>query len=189
MGKVLWHVTMSLDGFIASTGGDMSWMAEYAGSNPTVDEVLAQIGAVFIGNRTFRGDGDGVSKGAGVSTGAGSREGRAYGGAWTGPQFVLTHHSPSDPPAGFAFVNDLREGLDIAKFAAGDKYVSVLGANTAQQCLDAGLLDEILVHVVPVLLGDGVRLFIRPGGDNVRLERIALTATPQVTNLWLRVAT
>jgi dihydrofolate reductase len=186
MGKVLWHVTMSLDGFIASTGGDMSWMAEYAGPNATVDEVLAQIGAVFIGNRTFRGAG---VKGAGVNKGAGSPEGRAYGGAWTGPQFVLTHHSPSDPPAGFVFVNDLREGLDTAKFAAGDKYVSVLGASTAQQCLDAGLVDEILVHIVPVLLGDGVRLFVRPGGDNVRLERIALTATPQVTNLWLRVAT
>jgi riboflavin biosynthesis pyrimidine reductase len=59
--------------------------------------------------------------------------------------------------------------------------------DTAQQCLDAGLLDEVLVHIAPVLLGDGVRLFHRPGGANVKLERISLTHSPQVTNLWLRL--
>ena len=72
--------------------------------------------------------------------------------------------------------------------AAGDKYVNVLDASTAQQCLEAGVLDEILVLIAPVLLGDGVRLFDRPGGTNVKLERLSLTSTPKVTNLWLRVA-
>ena len=81
----------------------------------------------------------------------------------------------------------IEAAVDTAKAAAGDKYVVILGANTAQQCLDAGVLDEILVHVAPVLLGDGVRLFNNPGGTNVKLERISLTHTAQVTNLWLRV--
>jgi riboflavin biosynthesis pyrimidine reductase len=62
-----------------------------------------------------------------------------------------------------------------------------MGASVAEQCLDAGVLDEILVLIAPVLLGDGVRLFDRPGGANVELERISLTDTPRATNLWMRV--
>jgi dihydrofolate reductase len=179
MSKVLWHATMSLDGFISGHGGDMSWMAGYGGSNPTVTEVISKIGAVLIGNRTFRGDD--------ANPGASTEPGRAYGGAWTGPHFVLTHHVPDPPTPGFTFVTDLESGLAAARAAAVDGYVAVLGANTAQQCLEAGKLDEILIHVAPVLLGDGVRLFDRPGGERVRLERISLTHSPQVTNLWFRV--
>ena len=67
------------------------------------------------------------------------------------------------------------------------QYVNVLGANTARQCLDAGVIDEILVCIAPVLLGDGVRLFDRPRWDSVKLERLSLTHTPRATNLWLRV--
>jgi dihydrofolate reductase len=81
----------------------------------------------------------------------------------------------------------IRISVTAAKAAAGDKYVNVLGANTARQCLDAGVLDEILVCIAPVLLGDGVRLFDRPGGTNVALERLGLTHAPRATNLWLRV--
>ncbi len=103
------------------------------------------------------------------------------------PKFVLTHHAPDTPVPGVTFVGDLDSGIAAAKAAAGDKYVNVLGASTAQQCLEAGVLDEILVLIAPVLLGDGVRLFDRPGGTNVELERLSLTHTPQVTNLWLRV--
>jgi dihydrofolate reductase len=88
---------------------------------------------------------------------------------------------------GVTFVNDLEGCLAAAKAAAGDKYINVLGANTAQQCLDAGVLDEILVCIAPVLLGDGVRLFDRPGGTNVKLERLSLTHAALATNLWLRV--
>jgi len=65
--------------------------------------------------------------------------------------------------------------------------VSVLGASIAHQCLDAGVLDEILVCIAPVLLGDGVRLFDRPGGTNVKLERLNATQAPRATNVWLRV--
>jgi dihydrofolate reductase len=65
--------------------------------------------------------------------------------------------------------------------------VVVLGADTARSCLTAGVIDEILVHIVPVLLGDGVRLHEHPGGTNIKLERISMTESPQVANLWFRV--
>lgn len=179
MGKVLYSVTMSLDGFIAGPGGDMSWLTENLGPNPTVDEVIGKIGALLVGNRTFRGDDP--------YKGVAAKEGKPFGGGWYGPQFVLTHHAPHTPVPGVTFVSDLDSGVAAAKDAAGDKYVNVLGANTAQQCLDAGVLDEILVCIAPVLLGDGVRLFDRPGGTNVKLERLSLTHAPLATNLWLRV--
>lgn len=178
MGKVLYSATMSLDGFIAGPGGDMSWLTEHLGPNPTVDEVIGQIGALLVGNRTFRGDDP--YKGT-------TREGKPFGGGWTGPQFVLTHHAPHAPVPGVSFVGDLESGLAAARAAAGDKYVNIIGAEVARQCLDAGALDEILVCIAPVLLGDGVRLFDRPGGTNVKLERLSLTHAPRATNLWLRV--
>lgn len=98
---------------------------------------------------------------------------------------MLTHHAPKVP--GVTFVGDFAGGLAAAKAAAGDKYVNILGAEVARQCLDAGVLDEIFVCITPVLLGDGLRLFERPGGTNVKLERISLTHAPRATNLWLRV--
>src|SRR5438874_1756983 len=178
MGKVLYSATMSLDGFIAGPGGDMSWLTEHLGPNPTVDALIGQIGALLVGHRTFRGDDP--YKGT-------PEEGQPFGGGWSGPQFVLTHHAPDTPVPGVTFVGDLAGGLAAAKAAAGDKYVNVLGTAVARQCLDAGALDEILVCIAPVLLGDGVRLFERPGGTNVKLERLSLTQAPQATNLWLRV--
>jgi dihydrofolate reductase len=179
MGKLLYSATMSLDGFITGPGGDMSWLTGYLGPNPTVDEVIGQIGALLVGNRTFRGDDP--YKGT-------ANEGKPFGGGWTGPQFVLTHHPPDTAAAGVTFVGDLDSGVAAARAAAGDKYVNVLGAEVARQCLEAGVLDEILVCIAPVLLGDGVRLFNRPGGPSVRLERLSLTQAPQATNVWLRVA-
>ncbi len=178
MAKMQWQFTMSLDGFIAGPGGDMSWLIEHLGPNPTVDEVIGKVGALLVGNRTFHGDDpyQGTTK-----------EGKPYGGGWTGPQFVLTHHAPETPVPDVTFVGDLDSGVAAAKAAAGDKYVSVLGAEVARQCLDAGVLDEILVCIAPVLLGDGVRMFDCPGGSNVKLERLSLTHAPRATNLWLRV--
>ncbi|HUR03010.1 MAG TPA: dihydrofolate reductase family protein [Nonomuraea sp.] len=132
----------------------------------------------MVGNRTFRGDDphSGTDK-----------EGKPFGGGWTGPQFVLTHHAPDAPVPGVTFVGDLDSGVAAAKAAADGKYVNILGADTARQCLDAGVLDEVLVFIAPVLLGDGVRLFDRPGGTNVKLERLSLTSAPLSTNLWFRV--
>ena len=128
MGKLLHSVTMSLDGFIAGPGGDMSWLTEHLEPNPAVDEIIGNIGALLVGNRTFRGDDP--YKGT-------SKEGKPFGGGWTGPRFVLTHHAPDTPVPGVTFVCDLDSGVAAAKAAAGDRYVNVLGANTAHQCLDA----------------------------------------------------
>jgi dihydrofolate reductase len=169
---------MSLDGFITGPHGDMSWLVAYLGPNPVVDDLTSRIGALFVGNRTFRGDDP--YKGT-------VNEGEPFGGGWEGPQFVLTHHVPDETVPGITFVNDFNRGLSLAKEAAGDKYVNILGANVARQCLEAGELDEVLVSVVPVMLGDGVRLFERPGGAKVRLERIDLSHVPHATNIWFRV--
>ena len=77
------------------------------------------------------------------------KEGKPFGGGWDGPQFVLTHHAPDTPVPGVTFVGDLDSGVAAAKAAAGDRYVHVLGASVARQCLDARVLDEILVYAHP----------------------------------------
>lgn len=179
MAKLLYSVTMSLDGFIAGPGGDMSWMTEHLGPNPPVEALIDDIGALLVGRRTFGGDDP--------YKGVEEREGKAFGGGWDGPQFVLTHHAPAVAVPGVTFVGDLDTAVAAAKDAAGDKYVNLLGASIGKQCLEAGVLDEILVCIAPVLLGDGVRLFDHPGGTNVKLERISLTSAPLATNVWLRV--
>jgi dihydrofolate reductase len=176
---MLYSATMSLDGFIAGPGGDMSWLTEHLGPNPMVDELIPNIGALLVGNRTFHGDDP--------HKGVEGKEGKPFGGGWSGPQFVLTHRAPDTTIPGITFVRDLQTGVAAARAAAGDKYVNILGASVARQCLDAGVLDEILVFIAPVLLGDGVRLFDHPGGTNVKLERISLDQTPQATSLWMRV--
>ncbi|HEX9518150.1 MAG TPA: dihydrofolate reductase family protein [Streptosporangiaceae bacterium] len=178
MARTLYSATMSLDGFIAGPGGDMSWLATYLGPNPEVDELIGQIGALLVGNRTFGGDDP--HKGT-------DKEGKPFGGGWSGPQFVLTHRVPDAPVPGVTFVADLDSGVAAAKAAAGDKYVNVLGANVARQCLAAGVLDEVLVLIAPVLLGDGVRLFEHPGGAHVRLEHVRTIQAPLAAGLWYRV--
>ncbi len=178
MAKLLYSATMSLDGFIAGPAGDMSWLTGYLGPNPEVDDVVGQIGALLVGNRSFRGDDP--HKGT-------DKEGKAFGGGWSGPQFVLTHRPPDVDVAGVTFVSDLASGVAAAGAAAGEKYVNIIGASVARQCLEAGLLDEILVCIAPVLLGDGVRLLDLPGGTNVELERLELSSAPLATNLRFRV--
>ncbi|MFC5819634.1 dihydrofolate reductase family protein [Nonomuraea harbinensis] len=178
MAKMLYSVSMSLDGFIAGPGGDMSWLAEHLGPNPTVDDLLPQVGSLLVGNRSFGGDDPYKDT---------EHEGEAFGGGWSGPQFVLTHNPPADPVPGVTFVTDLDTAITASKAAAGGKYVNVIGADVARQCLAAGALDEVLVCVAPVMLGDGVRLFDHPGGTNVKLERLSVTQVPQATNLWFRV--
>jgi dihydrofolate reductase len=175
---LLYSACMSLDGFIAGPGGDMSWLGDHLGPNRTVDELIDDVGSLLVGNRTFGGDDP--YKGT-------PQEGEPFGGEWSGPQVVLTHHAPEKPVPGVTFAGDLETAVAAAKDAAGDRYVNVLGADVARQCLAAGYLDEILTCIVPVLLGDGVRLFDHPGGANVRLDRIGLTQAPGATNVWFRV--
>jgi dihydrofolate reductase len=161
MSKVLYGAAMSLDGFIAGVGGDMSWMSAFSGdAEPSSAELAAQVGSLLVGRRTH--DGDDPNKGT-------ASEG-AFGGVWHGPVFVLTHRPPAEPYPDTTFVTDLPAAVAAAKDAAGDKYVSILGADVGRQCLEAGLVDEILVYVVPVLLGDGVPLFRHDGGADIRLE-------------------
>jgi dihydrofolate reductase len=180
VGKVLWHVTLSLDGFIAGPADAMDWIFGYAGPNETVDEVIRMTGALLAGRRCYD---------------IGRREGqppqaqKPYGGAWTGPQFVLTHHIPDgeDDP-NITFINEeVSDAVPRALAAAGGKNVGVLGASIARQCLDAGLIDDILVHLAPVLLGDGVRLFSHPGTSPIKLEPIGVTQAGPITNLRFRV--
>ena len=164
MAKLLYSATMSLDGYIAGPGGDMSWLTEHAAEeNPTADRLLAGVGAILAGNGTFGGD----------DPNRGTDSEGAFGGQYHGPVFVLTHRPPADPPTDVTFVGDLPSAIEQSKQAAGDRYVNILGADVARQFIEAGLLDEILMFVAPVLLGDGVRMFDRPGGTNVRLEPVA----------------
>jgi dihydrofolate reductase len=181
---------MSLDGYIAGPGGDMSWLAEHLGDpGPEVADLMGSIGALLIGRRTFDGD----------DPNAGTEKEGAFGGAWQGPCVVLTHR----PPAGEAvrageadasataspdvtYATDLGTAVARAKEAAGDRYVNVLGADVARQCVDDGLLDEVLVFVAPVLLGAGTPLFSRPGGGRVRLEPLRPGDTGPA-RLWFRV--
>src|SRR6266511_1794990 len=107
------------------------------------------------------------------------------------PVFVLTHHVPEHVPPGesrFIFVTDgVDSAIEQAKAAAGEKYVSLMGASVAQQCLRAGLLDEIQVHLVPVLLGAGVRLFDHLGPESIELETVRVVDSPGLTHLRFRV--
>jgi dihydrofolate reductase len=180
MGKLLWHTMMSLDGFIAGPNDDMRWAFEVdAGPGQTVEEVVRSTGALLVGRRTQDVE-DREQPGF-------------YGGAFRGPFFVLRHDPPSEPPVvkgvtGQFLDVGIEEAVTVAKRAARGGDVVVLGANVARQCLEAGLLDEILVHVAPILLGDGVRLFERAGGTPVRLERISAVDEGQTTALRYSIA-
>jgi len=160
---------MSLDGFITGPDGDASWMTGHIGPNPVLDDLVPRIGALLVGHRTFLGD----DPHAGTE-----KEGKPFGGGWVGPQFVLTHHVPDRQIPAVTFVGDLASGVAGERAAAADRHINVLGAKTARQCLDAGKLDEMLVFVAPVTLGDGVRLVSRSGGPSVRFE---------VTGSWFRI--
>ncbi|MFF1308292.1 dihydrofolate reductase family protein [Streptomyces sp. NPDC058307] len=127
-GKVLWHFTMSLDGFVAGPGHTTDWMAGVSFRPGLVEEYAGTTGAVLGGR-----DGWDAFPDAGA----------IYGGAWQGPLFVLTHHPEDAPPAA-----------------------------DGRQLLERGLIDETDLHIAPVLLGDGIRLFDNPGGAPVRLEAV-----------------
>jgi dihydrofolate reductase len=179
MAAVVWHITMSLDGFIAGPDDAMDWVSDYFSeeSNDTAGEVIETTGAIIMGRNTYEVE-DRYRPGI-------------YGGAWTGPYFVLTHESPTVVPdwmTGTFIDEDIEAAVARATEAAGGKNVGILGANLAKQCLEHGLLDEIIIHLAPVLLGDGVRLFAAPGGRRVRLEPTHVTRTGPLTDLRFRVS-
>lgn len=197
MGKVILDMSVSLDGFISGENDSMQqplgdggmaiqdWL--FSGEHPSkhndffklssisrqiFDESFDQMGAMVVGRRTY----DLV-------------------GGWGGshpirgvPVFVLTHHSPTEAPAGstpFTFVTDgIHSAIEQARAAAGSKNVGVSGSMIAKQCMEAGLLDEIHLHISPLLLGKGVRLF-----DSMDRELVIVDVidAPGVTHLKYRV--
>lgn len=172
LGKVVVNRAMSVDGFIAGPDDDMAWIFEHLGPD-RFPEVMAATGAILAGRRTHE-------VGKRMSHG----DGDDYDG---GHVFVLTHEPPTEPERGVTYLTgDLPEAIATARAAAGRKNLEILGADLATQCLQAGLVDEILVYVVPVLLGDGVR-FATPGLGRVDLEPFETRRSGPVTLLRFRV--
>ena len=192
MGEVASSMSMSLDGFVTGPrdsrqfplgeGGEVlhHWLGPTAtpADRAVLQEMLDGAGSIVMGRRSYDfcvGEG---------GWGDGGPVGQT-------PCFVLTHQPP-DPtavPKVFTFVTDgIGSAIAQAKEAAGDRTVGIHGATAAQQALAAGLLDEIQVHLVPVLLGGGVRLFDLLGAHQVQLERDRVVeAGSSVTHLRFRV--
>lgn len=163
-GKVIMHFTMSLDGFVAGPGHTMDFMSRTTGSPGVVEETMAATGAVLAGR-------DGFDSAIGDS--------RPYDDGWTGAIFVLTHHPEDARP-----VDDITmlscpvdEAVRIGLEAAKGKNLEILSPNIGKQLLELGLVDELVVHIAPVLLGDGIRLYDAPGGQVMHLEMS--TASPR----------
>jgi dihydrofolate reductase len=214
MGKLRFEITMSLDGFTTGPdpgfkhplgiGGDRlhQWLyglrgfrephgesgGETGPDNDLIEESFNASGAIIMGRRMFSG-------------GEGPWEDDPNADAWWGddppfrvPVFVLTHHPretvTTQGGTTFTFVTDGSESaLEQARAAAGDKDVGIAGgASVAQQYLKAGLLDEMLLHVAPVLMGEGVRLFENHLDDGqVELECTQVVESPAVNHLRYRI--
>jgi dihydrofolate reductase len=213
MTKLICDISMSLDGFVAGPnqtleqplgdGGEQlhewvfglaSWREAHGLEGGTADadsevvqEALDRTGATVMGRRMFSG-------------GAGPWQDDPNADGWWGdeppfrmPVFVLTHHARETvTKAGgttFTFVtHGLEVALEQARAAAGDKDVAIAGgASVVQQALEAGLLDELQIHVAPVLLGGGVRLFGELGTEGIKLESTRVLESPTVTHVRYRV--
>lgn len=202
MGKVVLDITTSVDGFVAGPddgpelplgrGGERlhEWVVRLAAwrephgleggetnsSSEVVEEGLQASGAVVLGKRMFD-----------------NAHGWGDEPPFHKPVFVVTHDEreplAKDGGTTFTFVTDgVESAVEQARAAAGGKDVSVAGgASVAQQCLRAGLLDEIQIHVAPLLLGGGVRLFEDTGGGQIELEPTRVIESPGVTHLRYRV--
>jgi len=204
MGKVRVELSISLDGFIAGPndspekglgeGGDrlFHWY-----SNGDTDFPLPGTDMVF---KVSRASAD-FLRDSWLMTGA-SVTGRrtfditnGWGGVPPGgvdaPYFVVTHTIPQEwvkPGSPFTFVTSgIEDAVAMAKQAAGNKYVDLMGASIVQQCLNVGLLDEIQIDLVPVLLGAGVRLFDHLGTAPIELEQVDAVKGLGVTHIKYRV--
>jgi dihydrofolate reductase len=171
---------MSLDGFIAGPGHSMDWgggrvLADFVAPDD-VAEIAAATGAMLVGRRTWE---------VGERMRAEDPGGVDY--PFSGPMFLLTHRPLERPnPEVTILTGDIGEAVATALDAAGGKDLEVLGADVAGQCLQRGLVDEILVYVLPVLLGDGIR-FSSPGIARTELEPISSTPSRDATILRFRV--
>jgi dihydrofolate reductase len=174
MGKVILGMTMSLDGFINDRAGSVEALypdlAAWSETQPG-KESIQNTGAVVMGRNSYAMSED-------PDWFAGNYE-------YQVPIFVLTHIPPEKHPKEsedltFTFItNGIESAIRQAKVAAGDKDVNIIGAaSTAQQCLQAGLADELHVDIMPVLLGDGLRVFEDLGPESIQLERINVMELP-----------
>jgi dihydrofolate reductase len=202
MGKVTSGLTMSLDGFIAGPNdgpehslgengmrlfdwfesGDTDYVVPSsemtfkvsAQSAEMLGGAFSSIGAIVTGRRTFD-----------ITNGWGGRHPLDV------PMVVLTHSVPDGwdyEGSPFTFVTDgVESAVERARELAGEKDVAVGAASLVQQCLKAGLLDEVHVDIVPVLLGGGVRMFDNLGPAHIELERTELIEAPDVTHMTFRV--
>jgi dihydrofolate reductase len=174
-GKVVVNRSMSLDGFIAGPGHAMDWVFDFVAPDE-FPEIAAATGAMLIGRRTYE---------VGIRMEADKPGSTDY--PFSGPVFVLTHEPPEPPDPEVTFLTgDIGEAVATALDAAGGKNLEILGADVAGQCLRLGLVDEILVYVLPVLLGDGIR-FSSPGLARIDLEPVSSTRSGAVTILRFRV--
>jgi dihydrofolate reductase len=179
MGIVLVNAAMSLDGFIAGPHHEMDWIFDHKflpdGPIDVVEDLIASTGAMLSGRGSYE-----VGRAA-------TREetSSAFGGRWSGPEFVLTHRPPSEPAqAGLIFLSrDIADAVATALQTAGEKNLLVLGANVVQQCLEADPVDEMLLFVLPILLGDGIPLFGRPGYREVLFETVRTAQVGQAVAL------
>jgi dihydrofolate reductase len=110
-------------------------------------------------------------------------------GAARVPTVIISHSMPQDIPQGgvYSFVDSVEAAFETAKKLAGDKDVYITGANVAQQFLKRGLIDEISIHLVPVLFGNGTRLFERLDGEHISLEIIEVIQTAEAIHMRFRV--
>jgi dihydrofolate reductase len=210
--RLRFHISMSLDGFVAGPNqseenplgeggmqlhewvfGLTAWResqglegGDVNASSKVVEASTENIGATVMGRSMFGGQG-----------GWGDHPWDGWWGEnppFHTPVFVVTHHArePLAMEGGttFTFVTDgVRSALDRARAAAGGKDVALGGgANVAQQFLKEGLIDDMQIHLVPVLLGDGARLFDNLGGAKVEPEITEVVDAPGVTHLTYRVA-
>jgi dihydrofolate reductase len=189
MARVICDMSASLDGYVTGPNdsrenpfGDGAGMLHDWISDAATDEdrallqdMLDNAGAIVMGRRSFdKNEGDG---GWGDSGPVGDT-----------PCFVVTHHEPTrSHPALYTFVTDgVVSAIEQAKQAAGEKVVGLHGATVMQQALPLGLVDEIRVHVIPVLLGGGTPLFASLDSA-IGLERTQALVTPAATHLGFRV--
>jgi dihydrofolate reductase len=181
-GKVVVNRSMSLDGFIAGPGDAQDWIFDFiANDTPWQKEAAAATGAMLVGRRTVE-----VGERREAVNDRGT-ESRNEGYPFSGPVFVLTHRPPDPPDPEVTYLTgDIGEAVATALGAAGGKNLQILGADVAGQCLQRGLVDEILVYVLPVLLGDGIR-FSPVGVGRIDLEPVSSAQAGAVTILRFRV--
>ena len=178
-GKVVVNRCMSLDGFIAAAGDVMEWgagrqLADFVAAEDFL-EIAAATGAMLVGRRT-----------SDVGDRMEAEEPGSVDYPFSGPVFVLTHRPPEPPAPGVTYLSgDIVEAVTAARRAAGGKSLEILGADVAGQCLRRGLVDEILVYVLPVLLGDGIP-FSAPGLPTIDLEPLSSRRSGAATILRFR---